>query len=118
MASPQDTFKDVLSKFTSRLSKQELDDFKFSSLNEVQTTVMKIQEDQGQRRTMMNRTRIKAFLEAMEQYGKVVEVFLNASSILCFVWGPMKFCLQVRTNFDFFRFTKHLMPMNYYYSDL
>jgi hypothetical protein len=32
----------------------------------------------------------------MDQYSKVIEVFLNASSMLCFVWGPMKFCLQVR----------------------
>jgi hypothetical protein len=31
----------------------------------------------------------------MDQYGKVIEVFLNDSSMLCVVWGPMKFCLQV-----------------------
>ncbi|KAE8449591.1 hypothetical protein EG329_007921 [Mollisiaceae sp. DMI_Dod_QoI] len=31
----------------------------------------------------------------MAQYEKIIEVFLNTSAILCFVWGPMKFCLQV-----------------------
>jgi hypothetical protein len=45
----------------------------------------------------MNLTRIRRFLEAMDQYGKVIEVFLNDSSMLCVVWGPMKFCLQVRS---------------------
>ena len=95
MASTQDAFDDVLFKFKSRLSKKELEDFKFSSLDDVRISVIAIQEEQGRRREMMNLTRIQAFLEAMEQYGKVIEVFLNASSILCFVWGPMKFCLQV-----------------------
>ncbi|TVY78217.1 C2H2 finger domain transcription factor crzA [Lachnellula suecica] len=95
MATAQSAFDDVLSKFKSRLSKKELDDFKFSSLDDVRVSVVAIQEEQGRRRTMMNLTRIQAFLEAMDQYGKVIEVFLNASSVLCFVWGPMKFCLQV-----------------------
>lgn len=95
MASTHDAFDDVLSKFKTRLSKRESEDFQFSSLEDVRVAVVAIQDEQGHKRKMMNLTRIQAFLEAMEQYGKVIEVFLNVSSVLCFVWGPMKFCLQV-----------------------
>jgi hypothetical protein len=96
MTSLNDNFQEVLAKFTTRLTKQELNDFKFSSLDDVLATVQTIQTEQGRRKEMMNLTRIQRFLEAMGQYGQVIEVFLNASSFLCFVWGPMKFCLQVR----------------------
>lgn len=43
----------------------------------------------------MNLTRISRFLEGMEQLGKVIDIFLNTSEILAFVWGPMKFILLV-----------------------
>jgi hypothetical protein len=36
---------------------------------------MAIQEEQGRRRKMMNLTRIQRFLEAMDQYGKVIRGF-------------------------------------------
>ena len=45
---------------------------------------------------MMNLTRIKAFLEAMEQFEQIVNVFLNVNDFVAFIWGPIKFLLQVR----------------------
>jgi hypothetical protein len=96
MSISEDSFQKAFTSFSSRLTKKELEDFKFSSINDVRVAVMAIQEEQGRRKKMMNLTRIQKFLEAMDQYGKVIEVFLNASSMLCFIWGPMKFCLQVR----------------------
>ena len=99
MASINPTFEQTLAKFKSRLTKKELENFEFSSLNDVQMILLKIQEEQNRQKGMMNLARIQRFLEAMEQYGQVIEVFLNASSILCFVWGPMKFCLQVSNTF-------------------
>jgi hypothetical protein len=117
MPSINSSFQQVIANFSKRLTKQELEDFKFSSLSDVLVAVETIQVDldnvpillgqcpfansssdkveQGRRKELMNLTRIQRFLEAMDQYGKVIEVFLNASSTLCFVWGPMKFCLQV-----------------------
>lgn len=38
------------------------------------------------------------FLEGMETQGRVVDVFLNASLTVAFVWGPIKFLLQVSHN--------------------
>lgn len=95
MATIDEAFQRALANFTARLTKEELENFKLSSLSDVQIAVQKIQDEQGRRKSMMNLTRIQGFLEGMDQYGKVIEVFLNASSLLCFIWGPMKFILQV-----------------------
>jgi hypothetical protein len=95
-----DSFQQAVAKFSLRLTKKELEDFKLCTLNDLRIAITAIQEVQGKKRELMNLTRVKAFLEAMDQYGKVIEVFLNASSILCFVWGPMKLILQASVSND------------------
>lgn len=40
------------------------------------------------------------FLEGMEAHGRIVDVFLNASITVAFVWGPIKFLLQVSLKHD------------------
>lgn len=79
-------FQRALARFKSQLSPGEQEEFGFTSLRDVQKTIVNIQSTQGSERKMRNLTRIKAFLEAMEQYGKIVEVFLNTSEFLAFVW--------------------------------
>ena len=79
-------FQRALARFKSHLSPAEEESFGVTSLEDVQKTIAQIQETQGNQRQMRNFTRIKAFVEVMEQYGKVVEAFLNASSFLAFVW--------------------------------
>jgi hypothetical protein len=89
------TFQSTVASFRSRLTKAELDEFKFCSLEDVQQTIVDIQARQDKRRETRNLSRILGFLEAMTQFGTVVEVFLNTSEILAFVWGPLKFLLVV-----------------------
>ena len=89
-----DAFQKAIAKFSVRLSKKESESFKFSTLDDVRAAMKEIQEEQGRQNNMMNLTRLKGFLEAMEQYGKVIDVFVNSSPVLCFVWGPIKFLLQ------------------------
>ena len=79
-------FQRALARFRSHLSPAKQEEFSVTSLADVHVTIAHIQEVQGSERRMRNLTRIKAFLEAMEQYGKIVEVFLNVSDILAFVW--------------------------------
>lgn len=79
-------FRRALERFKAHLSPAERDEFGVVSLEDVQNTIAHIQQTQGSERTMRNFTRIKGFLEAMEQYGKVVEVFVNVSDIIAFVW--------------------------------
>ena len=88
-------FERALARFRSHLSPAEQEEFSITSLADVQETIAHIQEVQGSKKKMRNLTRIKAFLEAMEQYGKIVEVFLNASDILAFVWVcPQHLCID------------------------
>jgi hypothetical protein len=98
MASADYGFRQALAHFTSRLTDDERLNFKFTKLEEVREAVIRIQQEQASRTAMMNLTRIQSFLEAMEQYGKVIEVFLNSSEFLPFIWGPLKLMLQVRTS--------------------
>ncbi|KAI9644159.1 hypothetical protein NHQ30_007512 [Ciborinia camelliae] len=93
-----DAFQIGLSNFKKRLTLEEQLKFQTTTLDEVKAAMLKIQDEQSRRKSMMNLSRIKAFIEAFEQYSNVIEVFLNTSSILCFIWGPMKFCLQVASS--------------------
>ena len=80
------TFERVLSRFSHSLAVDEADDFRFTKLEDVHRVIEELQEKQGRKRTMMDLSRIHSFLEAMEQYGKVIEVFLNTTTFLAFVW--------------------------------
>jgi hypothetical protein len=91
----QDTFQKTLESFKTRLNSKEREDFQFTTLEDVRQTIAHIQAEQGNQKTMMNLNRLESFLEAMNQFGNVIEVFLNASNFVCFIWGPMKFLLQV-----------------------
>ena len=85
-------FQRALVRFKDRLSPTEREEFSVTSLEDVQRTIAHIQDTQGSERKMRNLTRIKAFVEGMEQYGKVIEVFLNVSDILAFVWVRRPSC--------------------------
>jgi len=88
MASPaiEGGFERALARFTKRLTAAEQDQFRFSRLEDVHDTIFEIQETRGSEGRMRNLARIQAFVEAMEQYGKVVEVFLNTTDLLAFIW--------------------------------
>src|SRR4051794_5983570 len=98
MATTEDTFRATLSNFKKRLTPREQDDFSFSTLEDVHKVIACIQSEHGSEKKMMNMTRLQSFLEAMDQFGQVIEVFLNASEFVAFIWGPLKFILQVWNN--------------------
>ena len=87
VSSPQDrAFERALYRFTSHLSEQDRNEFQFTTLEDVHNVIHQMQSVHGPERKMRNLARIQAFLEAMEEYGKVIEVFLNAARPLAFVW--------------------------------
>lgn len=97
MAVLEEDFKQAFSDFQKRLKPGEEAKFKeVKTLNDLEIAINHIQERQRKSKTAQNLTRIKPFLQAMAEYSKIIEVFLNTSSMLCFVWGPMKFALFVR----------------------
>jgi len=91
-----DHIESALAKFKKRLSKDELKEFEKTTFKDVIDELDRVQREQEQFKNMVNMARIQTFLNAIEQYGKIVEVFLNASRIVCFIWGPIKFIVQVR----------------------
>jgi hypothetical protein len=95
MSAPGDQFESILEAFKSKLNAKEREDFQFVTLNDVRETALQIQKDHENLRTMMNMSRLQSFLEAMNQFGEVLGVFANANIYVAFVWGPMKFILQV-----------------------
>lgn len=95
MCTLEDDFKQVLADFKKRLKPDELAKFAFASLGDLESATKDLQERQKRNKTTQNLTRIQPFLQAMMEYKEVIEVFLNVSSLLCFVWGPMKFMLLV-----------------------
>lgn len=79
-------FQQALDEFRKNLREDDQNQIVCTRLEDLQRCILDIQEKHNTARWSRNMKRLKPFLEAMEQYGKVIEVFLNASEILCFVW--------------------------------
>ncbi|KAI1076452.1 hypothetical protein F5B20DRAFT_556101 [Whalleya microplaca] len=87
-------------KRTAGLTVMEEKEFQMTSLEELRDCIKKIQQDQERKRRLMYMKRLDPFLRTMEQYGKVIEVFVNTSDVVAFIWGPMKFILLIATTFS------------------
>lgn len=77
-------FSRALDAFQADLTPEDQDDFKYTMLEDLQMAIQEIQAKQG--RKSQNLARMKPFLEGMQQYGQIVEVFLNVSNVIAFVW--------------------------------
>jgi hypothetical protein len=79
-------FERTLDAFKKDLSKKERASFQFSSLQELEKCLATLQATQQSQRRVQNLNRLRPFLEAMDQFGKVVETFCNSSDFVPFVW--------------------------------
>ena len=89
LASLPQAFSRALDTFRSTLAQEDQEDFKYTKLEDLQRFIQDVQEKQG--RKAQNLARLKPFLEGIEQYGKIVEVFLNTSDVVAFVWVSWPF---------------------------
>jgi len=85
----------AITEFRNKLTGTELTEFSTTTYKQLCTALMQVQNEQESRKEAMNLARIKSCLEAMHQFGQVIEIFLNVSDAVAFVWGPMKFILLV-----------------------
>ena len=83
---PSTIFQRAVDKFTRSLTVKQRQEFAACSLDDVHETVATVQERRGRHKDMRNMARLQAFLEAMDQYRKVVEAFLNCTPFLGYVW--------------------------------
>ena len=79
-------FSHILQSFVETLTEEQENAFRFSNLEDFQTTIVAIQNRQSSEKKMRNLARLRCFLEAIEQYGKVIEVFVNTSEFVGFIW--------------------------------
>lgn len=82
-------FYRALTNFKRSLSTRSpdlLDQFSFGSLQDLQKACHDIQSEMGQTGGLRRLRRIQGFIEAMEQLGKSIEVFVNANDLVCFIW--------------------------------
>lgn len=52
---------------------------------------MRIQYEHGKDGCLRRPRRMESFIEAMDQLGKSIEVFVNASELVCFIWVSLAF---------------------------
>ena len=83
---PSRSFQRALDKFIKGLTINQRQEFPICTLEDVHQTIMTIQEKRGSQKAMRNMSRIQAFLEALDQYGKVMETFLNCTPFLGYIW--------------------------------
>jgi hypothetical protein len=80
-------FQKVLDGFKRDLSKKDKDFFTtVTSFEELEKSIGNLQATQNGKRRARNLERLGPFLEAMKQWGQVVEVFCNSSEFVAFVW--------------------------------
>jgi hypothetical protein len=73
------------------------------SLGDLDHAIREIEEQQANRKSLRNMQKVRPFLNALEQYSQVIEVFVNAKpDMLAFIWGPIKLCLQVKHSVLYF----------------
>lgn len=73
-------------EFVNRKSPELIDQFMISGPQDVRRICIEIQELQGRDGSLRRMKRIEGFIEAMDQLGKSIEVFVNVNEFVCFVW--------------------------------
>jgi len=93
-------FREALERFKcEHLKETESEQFQFVDLANLKSTIKEIQDEQASKNKMRNLTRLKAFLEGMEQYQKLIEMFVNASQYLAFVWVGFRVLWRLELDF-------------------
>ncbi|KAM5350500.1 hypothetical protein ACJ41O_007005 [Fusarium nematophilum] len=87
MAGPNpDSFERARKRFVASLKPELQQQFSTCSVQDVHATIRDIQSKQAKEGKQRHMQRLQSFVEAMEQFGKIIEVFLNAHEVVCFVW--------------------------------
>lgn len=77
-------------KQNAQLGPDEIKEFRFADLKSLRSTIKQIQAEQEAKRRMRHMRRLEPLLQTMEQYGRTVDVFVNTSEILAFVWVSVR----------------------------
>lgn len=84
--SDSSAFHTALQHFKDGLDHVEKESFKVVKLEDLLKEINDLQARLLRQRRGKNLARLRPFLEAIDQLGKVVEVFANSSEFVSFVW--------------------------------
>ncbi|KAJ6104354.1 hypothetical protein N7523_010674 [Penicillium sp. IBT 18751x] len=99
VTSQSSALEHVLATFKTKIDPKLASEFEMTTLADLKRALTSIQRKHASERRVRNMGWLSRFLDAMDQYEKVIEVFLNVTDVLAFVWGPMKFLLQLANTF-------------------
>jgi hypothetical protein len=83
---PSIAFQKALDRFTNSLSEEQKRDWAVTSYEDVEDAIDRIQCHYGDEKSMQSMFRLESFLEAMKEYGTVVELFLNCTPFVAYIW--------------------------------
>lgn len=88
VADPAERFQQFLKEFKAQadLTKKDTQGFENTTIDDVKAAIAVIEQQQLAKKCQRYMGRLKPFLGSLEQYSKVIGVFLNTSEILAFVW--------------------------------
>jgi hypothetical protein len=86
MATSQSALEHVLATFKTKIDPKLASEFEMTTLPDLKRALTSVQRKHVSERRVRNMGRLSRFLDAMDQYGKVIEVFLNVTDVLAFVW--------------------------------
>jgi hypothetical protein len=79
-------FESAQVKFKATLSAQEQSKFQDTTLDDLRKTIGEIQRKQSSERRLRGMQRLEAFLEGMKEFDKIIQVLVNSTPILGYVW--------------------------------
>lgn len=80
-------FSKILKSFMAQISPDDMDRFKVTTFSDLKSVVRDIQAEQARRKSLRNMTKIRPYLDGLNQYAAVIEVFVNSKpDILAFIW--------------------------------
>ncbi|RKL29949.1 hypothetical protein BFJ72_g11818 [Fusarium proliferatum] len=72
---------------------------KATTIDDIWDYTDQLQKDQGSNKRLRGMKRIGPYIERLQEYAGVIEVFVQAKpDILALIWGPIKLLLQVSSN--------------------
>lgn len=81
-----ESFKRALARFKATLDPSLQQQFATCTLTDVHQIIKGLQDKQIRDDNLRALGRLQAFVEVMDQFGQVIEVFLNANVFVCFIW--------------------------------
>ena len=113
-------------EFKGKLSDEMSRDFRFTEHKDLEQAVQDIQKQHVSEKKLQDMRRLGCFLEVVDSYSKVIDLFANVHQFVPFIWGPIKFLLQVAKNhaqafgalLDTYQEIGQTLPLLYRYEDV